>query len=165
VQGQTAVYTVTVGNTAGAGPTSGLVTVTETVPNGLTLIGMSGGPTWNCSVPDYCTTNAVLNAGSIYPSIAVTLSLSYNAPAMASNQIGVSGGGSPTAIVSDPTAILSACDVNQNGSTNVTDVQEIVNEALGTAPASNDLNGDGVVNVMDLQIVMNAALGLACSAS
>lgn len=61
-------------------------------------------------------------------------------------------------------ASFSPCDVNHDGSTNVADVQLMINEALGTAPAGNDLNVDGVVNVADVQIVINAALGLGCSA-
>jgi uncharacterized repeat protein (TIGR01451 family) len=165
VQGQTAVFTVTVGNAAGAAPTSGPVTMTETVPSGLTLLGMSGGPTWNCSVPASCTTNAVLNGGSTYPPIAITLSLPYNAPASIANQVSVSGGGSAVAAASDPTLILNACAVTQTTSPGVTDVQQIINEALGVAPPANDLNGDSMVNVLDVQIVMNAVMGLGCSAS
>jgi hypothetical protein len=57
----------------------------------------------------------------------------------------------------------SACDLNADGSTTVADVQLVINEALGAAPAVNDLNYDGVVNVADVQIVINAALGLGCS--
>lgn len=62
-------------------------------------------------------------------------------------------------------AAPNACSVNGVGSTNVSDVQAIVNEALGAAPPVNDLNGDGVVNVVDVQIAINAAVGLGCSAS
>jgi hypothetical protein len=58
----------------------------------------------------------------------------------------------------------SLCDVNQDGLTNVADVQWEIDEALGTKPAINDLNLDGVVNVVDVQIEVNAALGLGCSA-
>ena len=47
-QGQTdAAYTVTVSNQAGATPTNGVVTVTETVPTGLTLVSMAGTG-WTC---------------------------------------------------------------------------------------------------------------------
>ena len=57
---------------------------------------------------------------------------------------------------------FSTCDVNQDGSTNVADIQRLVNETLGTMPASNDLNQDGKVNVLDVRIGMDAALGLGC---
>ena len=57
----------------------------------------------------------------------------------------------------------SPCDVNQNGTVTVADVQTMINEALGVSPAANDLNGDGVVNVVDIQIVSDAVLGLGCN--
>ena len=53
-------------------------------------------------------------------------------------------------------------DINADWNVNISDVQLVVNEALGAA-SSNDLNGDGEVNVADVQIVVNAALGLGCS--
>jgi hypothetical protein len=42
---------------------------------------------------------------------------------------------------------------------NVADVQSVINEALGVAPADADTNGDGVVNVVDVQAVASAVLG------
>jgi hypothetical protein len=60
---------------------------------------------------------------------------------------------------------LSPCDVNQDGKTNVTDVQQMVGEALGEKPPNNDLNGDGAVNITDIQMVINAVLTLGCAAS
>jgi hypothetical protein len=60
---------------------------------------------------------------------------------------------------------FSPCDLKQTGSITVADVQLIINEALGLAPAVNDLNGDGKVNVIDVQIEINAALGLGCAAT
>ena len=59
---------------------------------------------------------------------------------------------------------FSVCDIKRDGTTNVADVQSIINEALGVASAANDLNGDGLVNVADVQIVINAALRLGCIA-
>jgi uncharacterized repeat protein (TIGR01451 family) len=167
IQGQNAVYTVTVANAANAGPTSGPVTVTESVPNGMTLIGMSGGSTWNCTIlssSGSCTTNAVLTPGS-QSSISVTLGVSYGAPSSVSNQVSVSGAYSTTVAATNPTTVFTACDLSLAGTTTAADVQQIVNEALGAAPAMNDVNGDHAVNVVDLQIVVNAALGQGCSAS
>jgi hypothetical protein len=57
-----------------------------------------------------------------------------------------------------------ACDVNQDGAVTVVDAQQIVNQALGTAPAVSDLNGDGVVSVADVQFVINAVIGFGCAA-
>lgn len=60
--------------------------------------------------------------------------------------------------------VFSTCDLQFSGGTTVADVQLVVNEALGAAPAVSDLNGDGVVNVVDVQIEINATLGLGCAA-
>ena len=105
-QGQTgASYTVIVRNAASAGPTSGTVTVTETVPAGLTLISMSGSG-WNCSSLS-CTRSDVLSPGSRYPSIFVTANVASNAPSQVTNQVSVSGAGSAGASASDVTLINS----------------------------------------------------------
>jgi hypothetical protein len=66
--------------------------------------------------------------------------------------------------VGSTSAVYPACDVNLDGSTNVADVQVIINQALGVSLALNDLNGDGAVNVADVQVVINGALGLGCTA-
>jgi uncharacterized repeat protein (TIGR01451 family) len=160
-----ATYTLTVSNATGAPSTSGTVTVTESVPTGLTLVSMSGKD-WTCpSGADTCTRGDALAAGASYPAITVTVNVAANAPASVTNQASVSGGGSAIADASDVTTVKSPCDVGQYGTTNVADVQTIVNEALGHVSAANDLNRDGEVNVIDVQIAINAALGLGCWAS
>jgi hypothetical protein len=109
-QGQQGVlYTVTVTNATGAGATSGTVTVTETVPSGLTLISMAGGG-WNCPVgTNYCTRNDALSGSSSYPPITVTVNVAANASSPQVNQVTVSGGGSPSASGSnsEPIAIVN----------------------------------------------------------
>ena len=54
---------------------------------------------------------------------------------------------------------------NQDGTTNVSDVQSVINQALGLKSPTNDLNADGVLNVVDVQIDINAVLGLGCGNS
>ncbi len=75
--------------------------------------------------------------------------------------------GSATAFAGNPTAKVSSgagpCDVNGSGAINVTDVQSIVNQALGEASAVSDLNSDHAINVVDIQVVMNAVLNLGCT--
>jgi hypothetical protein len=61
--------------------------------------------------------------------------------------------------------ILSLCDLSQNLTATVTDVQAIINEALGAVSPVHDLNGDLTVNVVDVQLVINAAVGLGCLAN
>ncbi len=91
--GQTgATYSVAVSNAAGAGPTGGTVTVSEIVPTGLTLVSMSGTG-WNCS-GNTCTRSDVLQPGSSFPPITVTVNVAADAPSQVISQITLSGGGS-----------------------------------------------------------------------
>jgi dienelactone hydrolase len=74
----------------------------------------------------------------------------------AGNRVTLSASGGPPPI--------SPCDVNGNGSTNVTDVQLCANQAIGvSACAAGDVNGDGQCSVVDVQRVVNAALGGQCN--
>ena len=53
-------------------------------------------------------------------------------------------------------------DINHDGVVNVSDVTELINMILGTAPVNNDiadLNGDGLVNVSDVTKLINMILG------
>jgi hypothetical protein len=57
----------------------------------------------------------------------------------------------------------SACDLNGDSATNVSDVQLCVNQAIGTATCSTgDINQDSACNVVDVQRTVNAALGGPC---
>jgi uncharacterized repeat protein (TIGR01451 family) len=110
VQGQHgATYTVTVSNTASGGPTTGTVTVTETIPSGLTLVSMSGTG-WSCAGGS-CSRSDVLAAGSSYPAITVTVNVGSDAPLSVTNSATVSGGGgtdSTNDTATDATTISSA---------------------------------------------------------
>ena len=106
-QNQTgATYTLTVSNIAGAGPTSGIVGVIETLPSWLTLTAMSG-PGWYCATPfaATCTRSDSLSPGSSYPPITVTVNVSASAPSQVTNQVGVYGGGGNIAGAEDLTLI------------------------------------------------------------
>jgi hypothetical protein len=60
----------------------------------------------------------------------------------------------PWAAVGTLSLVPGACI--QHGTTNVADVQSVINQALGATSASSDMNGDGIVNVVDVQIVIDA---------
>lgn len=64
--------------------------------------------------------------------------------------------------VSSGWAQSSACDLNQDGTVNVVDVQLATNMALGLAPCTANIYGTGVCNVIVVQRVTNAVLGGAC---
>ena len=92
-QGQTGFqYTLSVTN-SGSGPTSGTVTVTDTLPNGLTATAMSGTG-WTCDLSTRtCTRSDELAAGASYPDITLTANVASNAAATVTNVATVSGGG------------------------------------------------------------------------
>jgi hypothetical protein len=112
VRGQTgAQYTVIVGNNSGV-PTSGLVTMTETPPSGLTITGMSGTG-WTCNLST-CTRSDALNGGATYPAITVTVNVSAIATSPQVNQVSVSGGGANSANASDSTVIALTATLSVN---------------------------------------------------
>jgi uncharacterized repeat protein (TIGR01451 family) len=116
-QGQNnAQYTLTVSDAAGAAATSGTVTVTDTLPSGLTAGGVAAPFPWNCSINPTtltCTRSDVLAAGSSYPAIIFVVSVANDAPASVTNTATVSGGGdpSPGKTASDPTTINASPDL------------------------------------------------------
>ena len=57
---------------------------------------------------------------------------------------------------------VNSCDLNADGTVNVSDVQLITNMALGTAPCAANIVGPGICNVVVVQRVINAATGGAC---
>jgi uncharacterized repeat protein (TIGR01451 family) len=103
-QGQTnAQYNISVTN-SGAGSTNGsAVSVTDTVPGGLTLVSMAGTG-WSCN-GNTCTRNDVLAGGAGYPAITATVNVAAGASSPQVNQAGVSGGGSAGASTTDSTTI------------------------------------------------------------
>jgi uncharacterized repeat protein (TIGR01451 family) len=111
-------YTIAVSN-IGALPTSGTVTVTDTVPTGMTATAVSGTG-WSCSLgaTSTCTRSDALAGGASYPAITLTVSVATNAPSSVTNTATVSGGGDtnpgnntatdPTTVTGGPTALSFA---------------------------------------------------------
>jgi hypothetical protein len=92
-QGQRdATYTITVKNT-GTADTSGVVTVVDTLPTGLTFANVVGNGWTVDPVTHVCTRTDVLTAGSSYPAITVTVVVDQNAGTPLINKAVVSGGG------------------------------------------------------------------------
>ncbi|MGA2813879.1 MAG: hypothetical protein ABSG16_20955, partial [Candidatus Acidiferrum sp.] len=92
-EGQTsALYALTVSD-SGVGPTAGVVTVTDTLPAGLTATAI-GGAGWTCTLATLtCTRTDALASGASYPAITLTVAVAADAPASAANSASVSGGG------------------------------------------------------------------------
>jgi LPXTG-site transpeptidase (sortase) family protein len=115
-RGTTATYTVTATN-SGNVPTSGTVTVTDTLPAGLTPTG-AAGPAWTCPAPIgqtvTCTRADVLAGGASYPPITITVNVLQGAANSVTNTASVSGGSETNVTndtASDPTNIVSAADI------------------------------------------------------
>ena len=171
-QGQTgAVYSVLVSNSGSAGPTSGVVTVTETPPSGLTLVSMSGSG-WTCS-SNTCTRSDVLSAAGSYPAITATVNVSSSATSPQVNSVSVSGGGSATASTTDSTPIIAhppVLTITKTHAGNVTQGQAgavysvIVSNAGSAGPTS------GLVTVTEtppsgLTLVSMSGAGWTCSSN
>jgi len=117
VRGTSNTYTITVTNISLNAGTSGTVTVTDTLPTGLTPTAASGTG-WTCSVAAptaTCSRSNSLAAGASYPAITVTVSVLQTAPSSVTNQATVSGGGeliTTNDTASDPTTIVSSSDMS-----------------------------------------------------
>lgn len=107
-QGQSgATYTVTVSNVWNS-PTSGVTTLAETIPLGLSLVSMSGAG-WSCaSGASICTRTDPLAPNASYPPVTVIVNVSADAPPWATNFVTVSGAGMMTAAATDLTPIAAA---------------------------------------------------------
>jgi len=120
-------YRLTVSDAAAAGPTSGMVVVTDTLPAGLTPVRMYG-PGWTCSLAaatlpvtstsrrnpmpntyepqPTCYRFDSLPPGSAYPPITLRAAVADNAQPSVSNTASVAGGGATSpASAADPTAV------------------------------------------------------------
>jgi uncharacterized repeat protein (TIGR01451 family) len=91
LQGQTnAVYLIRVTNEGGT-PTTGTISVIETMPSGITIMSMSG-PGWSC-LSNTCNRSDSVQPGQMLPTITVLATVDQNAPPSISNMASVSGGG------------------------------------------------------------------------
>ncbi len=116
-RGSTATYTLALSNVSLLGATSGLVTVNDTLPLGISPTAASGTG-WTCSVSGQtmsCTTSNSLAAGASYPSIAVSANVSQSAPATLTNTGIVSGGGDVSPLndtSTDVANVVSSADMS-----------------------------------------------------
>src|SRR6202022_4059035 len=93
VSGSTGSYSVTISN-IGPVASSGLVTVSDTLPAGL-IPSTATGTGWSCGIAGQavtCTRSDALGAGASYPVITITLSVSQSAPSPLTNTATVAGG-------------------------------------------------------------------------
>lgn len=112
-------YTITPGN-IGAVDTSGMLTIVDTLPAGITALGTPTGSGWSCTVAGQtvtCTGSGVISAGGSGNPITLRVAVAAGtAGQILTNTAVISGGGEPagfegnnTAV--DPTPIASSASV------------------------------------------------------
>lgn len=146
-------YTLTVANGGGA-LTSGTVTVTDTLPSGLTATGLTGTG-WLINADHRTASRSdALAAGASYPALTLTVSVSPSAPASVTNSVAVSGGGETNTgndVFSDATTINAS----------LTPIQSWRDQYFGTADnsgmAADSANpaGDGINNLTKYALGLN----------
>src|SRR5439155_24830648 len=115
VRGSTGSYSATVSN-IGAAASSGLVTVSDALPAGLTP-STASGTGWSCVVAGQtvtCTRSDALAAGASYPVITITVAISQSATSPLTNTAAVAGGNelnSSNDSASDVPTVSSQADV------------------------------------------------------
>ena len=115
VVGATHVYMLTVNNTLGTAATSGTITVTDTLPTGLTHVSATGAG-WTCGAALQvvtCTSSNAIAAGLSGNPITLSVLVGATAQPSVTNTATVSGGGEPPAnsgnnTASDFTTVLAA---------------------------------------------------------
>jgi uncharacterized repeat protein (TIGR01451 family) len=152
IAGQTGSYTISVSNT-GTVPTTGLVTVEDFVPLGLTATAL-GGTGWNCpsltSRPVTCTRSDALAPNSSYPPVIMTVSIN-GGTTFVSNFAGVTGGGDADLILVNDNTVIKAptlaitkthtglFTVGQTGTYNITVSNTGTGDTFGTVTVTDPL--------------------------
>lgn len=176
-QGGTATYDLGVTN-GGTAPTTGLYTITDVLPAGLTATGASGTG-WDCSASTTttitCTTSTVLAPGQAAPVVTIGVDVGATAPASITNTAGVAGGGDAdttnnsssvtstvTQLVPDLTIAKSTTSAFQQGGTATYD---LVVSNSGNGPATGTITlSDQLPAGLTLAGLPSAA-GWDCAAS
>jgi uncharacterized repeat protein (TIGR01451 family) len=116
-------YTITVRNAATAGPTTGTVTVVDTLPvmgNPHNLVPVSlAGTGWSCTLATLtCTRSDALAPGASYPAITFTVNIPQNITNSFTNTATVSGGGDPNNHTASDPVTLNPPDTEDGGDDN-----------------------------------------------
>ena len=164
-QGQRGDYTITVTN-SGTGPTSGTVTVTDTLPSGLAAAVVVSSNVWGCfgttSTVMTCTRSSALAAGD---SSAITLTVSVASDAQSvTNTASVSGGGETNTAndsASDPTTVIDATPPNTAITAHPSDPN---NNASQSFSFSGD-DGSGGSGVASFECKLDAASFAPCTSA
>jgi uncharacterized repeat protein (TIGR01451 family) len=154
IAGTTGQYAITVSNSSAAliEREDNTVTVTDTLPTGLTFNSASGTG-WSCSASGQvvtCTHAAPLNVGASFPVLTLTVNVLESAPASVTN----------TAVVSTPSFELNAANNTSVGPTTI-----LFADLSGSTKSVQDLNGGEADpgDTLRYTITLTESAGLATS--
>ncbi|MFF1396839.1 hypothetical protein ACFVZD_23915 [Streptomyces sp. NPDC058287] len=156
-QGGTGSYAIGVSNAASAGPTTGTVTVTDTLPAGVTPTGASGTG-WGCGVSGQtvtCTRSDALAAGASYPTITVATNVTTAAACTFTNTASVSGGGSSSASDNDPTTVTGGTCNGGGGSILPINLNGVI-PMFNNISINNNIDSPGASNTTNQDFELNA---------
>src|SRR5204862_300197 len=141
IRGSSGSCTLTVTN-AGSGPTNGTtVSVTDTLPTGLTPTAATGTG-WTCNIAGQtatCTRADSLSSSASYPNISVAADVGSNASASLTNTASVSGGGDNTAASGSVT--ISTADATDLTITKTASASTLIRGASGSFSLTVTNNG------------------------
>ncbi len=115
-RGSSASYTISVSNVSTLGATSGVVTMNDTLPIGLTPTGASGTG-WSCSISGQtvsCVRADSLPVASSYASITLNATVLQSAPATVTNTATIAGGNDANLlnnVATDVALVVSSADL------------------------------------------------------
>ena len=115
-RGSSASYTIPVSNVSTLGATSGVVTMNDTLPLGITPTSATGTG-WTCSVSGQtvsCVRSDSLATGASYPSITLSGIVLQSAPATVTNTAVIGGGGDANLLndtATDVATVVSSADM------------------------------------------------------
>ena len=175
-QGQNgALYTISASN-GGSAPSSGTITVTDTLDPNLTYVGATGSG-WSCSAGGQvvtCTTSAVIAAGVSAPPITLTVNVAAHGETSVTNAVTVAGGGdaNPTNNSFQLVSPVGAPDLSVSKTSSPTTFARGQNGVTYTITASNvgNASSSGTITVTDtldpnLTFVSATGSGWSCSAA
>lgn len=139
-------YNIRVRN-LGRSASTGSVTVTESLPAGLTATAMSGSG-WNCTLESLsCTRSDSLAAETSYPEIAVTVDVAADAAPRLVNRASVSGGGD---VNPDNNSAADSTTIWKSGACGgfLAAARQPGSEGEVWSPSLADVNGDGKIDMV-----------------